>query len=72
MVQFVMTRMFSPGVERTNILRTTSLFIAFSGKAEYFSCVPSVCSKMSDIYFHTDVTLADASTLQGGELPSIP
>ena len=27
--------------------------------------------KMSDIYFHTDVTLADGSTLQGGEWPSI-
>ena len=28
--------------------------------------------KMSDIYFHTDVTLADGSTLQGDEWPSIP
>ena len=28
--------------------------------------------KMSDIYFHTDVTLADGSTLQGGEWPGIP
>ena len=46
MVQFVMTRMFLPGVERTNILRTTSLFIVFSGQAEYFSCIPSICSKI--------------------------
>ena len=28
--------------------------------------------KMSDIYFHTDVTLADRSAMQGGEWPSIP
>ena len=28
--------------------------------------------KMSDIYFHTDVTLVDGSTLQGGEWSSIP
>ena len=28
--------------------------------------------KMSDIYFHTDVTLVDGSTLQGGEWPSVP
>ena len=28
--------------------------------------------KMSDIYFHTDVTLVDGTTLQGGEWPSIP
>ena len=28
--------------------------------------------KMSDIYFHTDVTLADGSTLQGGEWPIVP
>ena len=46
MVQFVMTRTFSPGVERTNILRTTSPFIAFSRQAEYFSCVPLICSKI--------------------------
>ena len=46
MVHFVTTRMFSPGVKRTNILRTTSLFIAFSGQAEYFSCIPLICSKI--------------------------
>ena len=28
--------------------------------------------KMSDIYFHTDVTLVSGSTLQGGEWPSVP
>ena len=44
MVQFVMTKTFSPGVKRTNILRTTSPFIAFSRQAEYFSCVPLICS----------------------------
>ena len=27
---------------------------------------------MSDIYFHTDVTLVDGSTLQGGEWSSVP
>ena len=27
---------------------------------------------MSDIYFHTDVTLDDGLTLQGGEWPSVP
>ena len=27
---------------------------------------------MSDIYFHTDVTLVDGLTLQGGEWPSVP
>ena len=27
---------------------------------------------MSDIYFHTDVTLVDGTTLQGGEWPSVP
>ena len=28
--------------------------------------------KVSDIYFHTDVTLVDILTLQGGEWPSVP
>ena len=28
--------------------------------------------KMSDIYFNTDVTLVDGSTLQGDEWPSVP
>ena len=28
--------------------------------------------KMSDIFFHTDVTLVNGSTLQGGEWPSVP
>ena len=28
--------------------------------------------KMSDIYFHTDVTLVDGLTLQAGEWPSAP
>ena len=28
--------------------------------------------KMSDIYFHTDVTLVNGSILQGGEWPSVP
>ena len=28
--------------------------------------------KMSDIYFHTDVTLVDGLTQQGGEWPSVP
>ena len=28
--------------------------------------------KMSDIYFHTNITLVDGSTLQGGEWPSVP
>ena len=28
--------------------------------------------KMADIFFHTDVTLVDGSTLQGGEWPSVP
>ena len=28
--------------------------------------------KMSDIFFHTDVTLVDGSTLQVGEWPSVP
>ena len=46
MVQFVTTRTFSPGVKRTNILRTTSPFIAFSRQAEYFSCIPLICSKI--------------------------
>ena len=27
---------------------------------------------MSNIYFHTDVTLVDGSNLQGGEWPSVP
>ena len=27
--------------------------------------------KMSDIFFHMDITLADGSTLQGGEWPSV-
>ena len=27
---------------------------------------------MSDIYFHTDITLVDGSTLQDGEWPSVP
>ena len=46
MVQSVTTRTFLPGVKRTSILRTTSLFIAFRGQAEYFSCIPSICSKI--------------------------
>ena len=46
MVQSVTTRMFSPGVKRTSILRTTSPFIAFRGQAEYFSCIPLICSKI--------------------------
>ena len=41
-----MTKTFSPGVKRTNILRTTSPFIACSRQAGYFSCVPSICSKI--------------------------
>ena len=28
--------------------------------------------KMSNIFFHTDVTLVNGSTLQGGEWPSVP
>ena len=28
--------------------------------------------KISDIYFHTDVTLVDGLSLQGGEWPSVP
>ena len=28
--------------------------------------------KMSNIFFHTDVTLTDGSTLQGGEWPGVP
>ena len=28
--------------------------------------------KMSDIYFHTNVTLVNGSTLQDGEWPSVP
>ena len=28
--------------------------------------------KMSDIFFHMDVTLVDGSILQGGEWPSVP
>ena len=28
--------------------------------------------KMSDIYFHTDITLVNGLTLQGGEWPSVP
>ena len=47
MVQVVMTRTFSPGVKRINILRTTSLFTVFSGQAEYFSCIPLICSKIA-------------------------
>ena len=27
--------------------------------------------KMSDIYFHTDITLVNGSILQGGEWPSV-
>ena len=27
---------------------------------------------MSNIFFHTDVTLTDGSTLQGGEWPGVP
>ena len=30
------------------------------------------CTKMSNIFFHMDVTLVDGSTLQGGDWPSIP
>ena len=28
--------------------------------------------KMSDIYFHTNVTLVNGSTLQGDKWPSVP
>ena len=28
--------------------------------------------KMSDIFFHMDMTLADGLTLQGGKWPSMP
>ena len=28
--------------------------------------------KMSNIFFHTDVTVTDGSTLQGGELTGVP
>ena len=28
--------------------------------------------KMSNIFFHMDITLVDGSTLQGGEWPSVP
>ena len=28
--------------------------------------------KMSGIFFHTDITIVDGSTLQGGEWPSVP
>ena len=28
--------------------------------------------KMSNIFFHTDITLVDSLTLQGGEWPSVP
>ena len=75
MVQLVTTRTFSPRVKRPCIPRTTFPFIAFRELAGYFSCVLSICSdsqKMSDIYFHTDVTLVDGSILQGGKWPCVP
>ena len=46
MVQSVKTRTFSPMVKRTSIPRTTFLFIVFRGLAEYFSCIPLICSKI--------------------------
>ena len=46
MVLSAMTRMFLPKVKRTSIPRTTSPFIVSRGQAEYFSCVPSICSKI--------------------------
>ena len=46
MVQSVMIRKFTPKVERPSIPRTTSPFIAFRGQAEYFSCIPLICSKI--------------------------
>ena len=46
MVQSVMTRTFSSGVKRTSTQRTTSPFITFRGQAEYFSCIPLICSKI--------------------------
>ena len=30
------------------------------------------CQKVSDIFFHMDITLVDGSILQGGEWPSVP
>ena len=36
-----------------------------------FNMVPAM-QKMSNIFFHGDVTLTDGSTLQGGEWPGVP
>ena len=76
MVQSVMTSMFSPGIERTSTQRTTSMFIAFRGQAEVLPMhsfdMLKDSQKMLDIYLHTDVTLVDGLTLQGGEWPSVP
>ena len=35
-------------------------------------CMLKEEQKMSNIFFHTDITLVDGSALQGGEWPSIP
>ena len=52
-----------------------SPFTLFRGQAEFFFMSFSMLEekqKMSNIFFHTDVTLVDGSTVQGGEWPSIP
>ena len=45
MVQICYDKDILARVKRTNILRTTSLVTVSSGQAEYFSCIPSICSK---------------------------
>ena len=47
MVKIVMTRTFSPRVERPSIPRTTFPFIAFRELAGYFSHILSICSKIA-------------------------
>ena len=72
MVQLVTTRMFSPRVKRPSIPRTTFPFIVFRVLLMSSFNMLKDSQKMSDIYFHTDITLVDGSTLQDGEWPSVP
>ena len=63
-------------VVRTSIPRTISPFTVFRGQAKCSSRVGFSMlkeeQKMSNIFFHTDITLVDGSTLQGGKWPSVP
>ena len=76
MVQFVTTRTFSPWGQKDKYPKDQISVhcVQWAGTVLLMHSFDMLkdSQKMSDIYFHTYITLTDGSTLLGGEWPSIP